>query len=330
MRCRIRTTCACVLCALAASAQGQTSAAPSKSTALAPREIKAPPLTLAYVQEKPTGSKPAPASPEGRSEKAEAEDELQPFGFREVSDFFNVREANSNLRRGRWEFETPLGWVTRKEHDDDVTWKASLKYGITDDLYAELGLLPINLGDGGDQGNGDLSLTLFWQFLHETEMTPAAATWAEMRIPSGQGSSGVDAELHFNVTKTLLPKFRGHLEGFIETANGERGESEGGEGGGNKFFLTSFGGGESGERRPFQWGVGPGFDYQFSDEWIGVLNYVNRCSEEEGGHNQNILQLGFDHRIAEHQHLKFAVNVGLDGSETTPNLGAKIQWSIEW
>jgi hypothetical protein len=141
---------------------------------------------------------------------------------------------------------------------------------------------------------------------------PAFATWAEMRMPSGHDSSGVDGELHFNLTKTLATNFRGHLEGYIMTANGARG------------------GDDEENRRHFQWGVGPGFDYQFNDDTIGILNYVNRVSEEYGGHNQNILELGLAHEIAEGQHLKAAIDIGLDGRDETPNFGAKLQWSIDW
>jgi len=154
-------------------------------------------------------------------------------------------------------------------------------------------------------------LIVFYQFLHEDETWPAFASWAEMRIPTGEGSSGVDGELHFNLTKTLVENFRGHLEGFIETANGGRGD-------------------EGDGRRPFQWGIGVGFDYQFTEQTIGTINYLNRSSEEEGHSNLNILELGMVHELAENQHLKAAIDIGLDDNEETPNFGAKLQYSIEW
>jgi hypothetical protein len=235
-----------------------------------------------------------------------------PFHYREISDFFNIREAYSNVVKDEWEFEVTFEWETNSEGDDDDFGPVfSLKYGITDTLHAEIEVLPINLGDGGDQGNGDLALIVFKEWWKEAEILPAFATWAEMRIPSGEGASGVDGDLHFNLTKELLPNFRGHFEGFIETANGARG-------------------GDEGDRRSFQWGVGPGFDYSFSDDTIAALNYLMRSSEEEGHHNQNILELGMAQRIAANQHLKCAVDVGLDGAEETPNFAAKVLWSIEW
>ncbi len=281
------------------------------------------PLRLAWADQ-------ASESPAMETKETKVSESAEGSPYREISDFFNVREANSSVEKGAWEFEVPLGWATRSDDtDDDFFVGPSLKYGITDTLFLELEVLPVNIGDGGDQGNGDLALIVFNQFVKEGDLLPAIAAWSEMRIPSGQGSSGVDASLHLNLTKTIFPRFRVHLEGYIETANGERGGEEGGEGE-SWAFPFGFGGESGGDRRHFQWGVGPGFDYQFDDKTIGVLNYVNRSSEEEGHHNQNILQVGFDRQIVEGQHLKAAVDVGLDGGEESPNLAVKLQYSIEW
>lgn len=253
------------------------------------------------------------AQPKKKPEtKAPHEEHASPYHYREISDFFNIREAYSNSEEGEWEFETSFEWETHSDEDDDFGPVFSLKYGITDTFHIELEVERINLGDGGNQGNGDLALILFKEWWKEADILPAFATWAEMRIPSGDGSSGVDGELHFNLTKELFPNFRGHFEGFVETANGARG------------------GEEEDERRAFQWGVGPGFDYSFSEDTIATVNYLLRSSEEYGHHNQNILEFGMAQRIAENQHLKLAVDVGLDGAEETPNFGAKLLWSIEW
>lgn len=267
---------------------------------------------LVLAQDTPTTQKSPPAEPREREQHAPPEHGESPFHYREISDFFNIREAYSNVTQNEWEFETTFAWETKSGSSDSYGPVFSLKYGITDTFHVELEVEQIALGQGGDQGNGELALILFKEWWKEAEILPAFATWGEMRIPSGEGSSGVDGELHFNVSKTLLPNFRGHFEGFIETANGARG-------------------GEDEElRRAFQWGVGPGFDYSFSDDTIAAVNYLLRSSEEYGHHSQNILQFGLAQRIAHNQHLKFAVDVGLDGADETPNLGAKILWSIEW
>lgn len=286
--------------------QGASTSDASKTHAVPPATFAGSTFTLA--QDAATTQKAAAKEAnEVRSEHGDS-----PFHYREISDFFNIREAYSNVTKGEWEFETTFKWETTSGSSDSYGPVFSLKYGITDTFHAEIEVEQIKLGDGGNQGNGELALILFKEWWKEAEVLPAFATWGEMRIPSGEGSSGVDGELHFNVTKTLLPNFRGHFEGFIETANGARG------------------GEDEDLRRAFQWGVGPGFDYSFSDDTIAAVNYLMRSSEEYGHHNQNILEFGLAQRIAENQHLKFAVDVGLDGADETPNLGAKILWSIEW
>src|SRR5262249_28103046 len=120
-----------------------------------------------------------------------------------------------------------------------------------------------------------------------------------------------DAALHANLTKTLAPRCRAHLEGFIETANGGRGD-------------------EGINRRNFQWGVGPGFDYEIGPQTKFIVNYLNRSSKENGNHNLNILEVGMTYEVCAGQHIKAAVDIGLDGADETPNFAAKVQYGIEW
>lgn len=236
--------------------------------------------------------------------------------FRGVSDFFNIREANPQVSKGEWELEVTSEWATRSNgEDDDFGLEQSIKYGITDDIFVELEVVEPSLGDGGDQGNGDLNLILFERVLKENETLPAIGLQQEMRIPSGDDSSGVDGTFSLIFTKHIVDKLRAHLEGYIETANGSQGA-----------------GGD--DRRNFQWGVGPGFDYQIDDKTLALINYLNRSSEDYGHHNQNILELGVTREIAKtdrtEQIVKFATDIGLDGQEETPNFGVKLLWEIGW
>ncbi len=230
--------------------------------------------------------------------------------YREISDFFNVREANVNTVVGEWELELEGDWVTGATKDDDFTFTPNIKYGLTDDMFIELEVRPLVIGDGGDQGDGDTSIQLFYQIARETDALPALATWIEARIPTGEGSSGVDGELHFNLSKTLMPRVRGHFEGFVLTANGGRGD-------------------EGADRRSFQWAAGVGLDYQIDDLTICTVNYLNRSSEDYGNANQQILEIGGVRKIAENQHLKLAFDIGLGGEETR-DFGVKLLWSLEW
>lgn len=290
--------------ALAAGAAAQTTQTPASGAGTSPAHD----ANSARTQAAPAAQLAAPQHAPGAAPAAHVESE---FHYREISDFFNIREAYANVDKGEWEFETWLEWETQSGQRDTYGPAASLKYGITDTFYAELELLPLTLGQGGDQGNGDIALQLFKELWKEGDAYPAMGLWGEMRIPSGQGSSGVDVELAGALTKTVAPHLRVHFNGFLMSANGSRG-------------------GDDDERRPFQWGAGPGVDYSFSDDTIATVNYLNRCSEDEGEPNENVIEFGLAQRLAPNQHLKLAVDVGVDGHESTPNLGAKVLWSIDW
>lgn len=265
-----------------------------------------PILTLAQAETKKDEKPAAKTAAEPKKAAAASADE-----YREISDFFNVREANATVRKGEWEFEVEGGWFTHGNGEDDEFGLAqTLKYGITDKMFVELEVAEDTLGDGGESGAGEIYLTWFNQCLAENGGMPALAHYVTLRLPTGAGSEGVDASFHAVLTKTITDRIRGHLEGYVTTANGGPGDDD--------------------DRKHFLWGIGPGVDYKVSDATILTANYVNRASEADGGHNQNILEFGVAHEIAPKQHVKLATDIGLDGAAETPNLGAKFQWSIEW
>ncbi|MCC7316647.1 MAG: hypothetical protein IT419_17790 [Planctomycetes bacterium] len=229
----------------------------------------------------------------------------------DVDDFFNIRETRPDPDPGEWELELGTEWYTGSG-GADLFLVQELSYGICRDMRIELEVEPLNLGDGGDQGNGDLGLSFLHRIVHEDGMMPSIAYWTDLRIPSGQGSSGVDAELHLGVSKNLSPRLQLNFNAFVATLNGGRSPEE------------------RQDRRSFQWGLGPGVDYAFTDQTVGVLNYLLQSSEEEGAGDENILELGLLQQLTKNQTLKFAIDVGLDGREETPDFGAKIQWEIEF
>lgn len=257
-----------------------------------------------------------PEKPTTASEKTTiktTEKSVSGSDYREISSFFNIREANANVGQGQWELEVDSAWETGSGGDDDVSLGTSLKYGFSDDTYLELEVIPINLGDGGDQGAGELELTLFHQCTSESDAAVAIATWASMRIPSGDGSEGVDGTLNSAITKSLGGNWRVHLNGYVKTANGAMGDSD------------------DRNRRDFQWGIGPGIDYQCDESTIGTINYINRSADQDGQSNDGIVEVGFAHKLADNQHLKFAVDVDVRGTDDdAANVGAKLQWSYEW
>ncbi len=237
--------------------------------------------------------------------------------YRGVSAFFNVREAYSNVRQGEWELEFSFEWETESEGDDDFEMAQSVKYGFTDDFHIELEIEQPGIGDGGGSGAGESSLTLFYNCTKEQDRMPAVGSYIKGRFPTGDGSAGVDVTFGTAITKSITDDLRLHLGGFLTSANGHIGEED-----------------QDGQRRPFQWGAGLGFDYRVSGQTLVGLNYLNRVNHERGHPNQNLLELELVQDIgrfggAEHE-IKVAADFGLDGHESTPNAAIRIQWAIEW
>jgi hypothetical protein len=298
-----------------------------------------PGLTLA--QQPTTAKAPPPPPPATTKKEVPAEKTLamttaeEPggYGYKGVSNFFNIREANSNVKRGEWSFEAGANWFTYSNHrTDEVEMAQSIKYGFTNEFHIELEVAE-PLGTAGD-GVGETYLTLFYQVLHETDCLPALAFSAEGRFPSGHGSSKIDGTLFGHVTKTLFPNFRAHFQAYVMTANGERGDEDFGDEQTSFFNGAGLFGSDEAGRRAFQWGGGPGFDYEFCPGFLGVMNYLHKVSDEYGQHNNNILELGIIKELGKtgcYSHeIKLAADVGLDGQEETPNLGAKLLYEIEW
>jgi len=73
--------------------------------------------------------------------------------------------------------------------DNSFAMEQSIKYGITNSFVVESAVLEPNIRDGGDQGTGDLELTLFKRFVKEVKGgdTPDMAGIVRARFPtSGQ------------------------------------------------------------------------------------------------------------------------------------------------
>lgn len=263
-----------------------------------------------------------------------------PAGYRGVDDFFVVREANSNVRKNQFQLEFKTGWSTydsNRGKDDDWTVTPSIKYGITDMINVELEVLPINIGDGteingysgSNDGTGDLNLKLYWQLLAERDLIPALALWSETRIPTGEGSEKMDETVHLNLTKTVHERVRVHLEGFLKSANGARGDGDRDWRWDRRIFHDDDEG--IGDRRHFQWGLGMGADYKVDEKNLIVLNYMNRSSEYYGNGNANILGAGWVHHLTDKQQIM----VGLDycdyhGNNEGPRWTTKAQYSISF
>ena len=276
---------------------------------------------------------------------------LEPFeidvtveGYKGVDDFFILREANPNVGAGQWEFELGVAYSCFRSgdsRDDAITMTPSIKYGLGDPVFIELGLLPINMGDGTgigtsglggdlgglggmftfgddnepDNGNGDLSIKLFWQLMEEQDIWPAIAMWTEARVPTGDGSEKIDGTLNFNFTKTLHDSVRMHFGGYVKTANGAHGDYDRED---------------IGDRRDFQCGAGAGFDFALADTDLLLINYLNKSSEYNGNSSNNVFEAGWVHDFGGHQLMMGVDYADVKGDFEDPRWTGKVQWSISF
>ncbi len=167
----------------------------------------------------------------------------------------------------------------------------------------------------------ELQATVFNTFWREGETwVPAFAGYASLRIPTGYQSANVDGKYGAILTKTLFPRFRMHLEGWLMNACGGPGEER------HFNYLNGL------ERRAFQWAVGPGVDYQIGDATLVALNYLHEASETAYKGNTHVIEAGVVHRFGETQRLyhsvKGAVDVGASGQYDEPHLGLKLQYEL--
>ncbi len=208
--------------------------------------------------------------------------------------------------------------------DDDWEYEFEIEWGVVEnhELIFEL---PINLGDGDVEGNGDATIGWHWRLWEEQDEWPAFAVRSYIRIPSGYHSEGVDGEIRGLLTKTIVPgKFRIHANPFMRTLNGDpEGVEEGNEG----WNWCRY---EREDRRHFQWGAALGGDYWLTDDLLFVADYVHESAEDTGTRNQHWVEADVDWYFAEDQILSVATMATLDGDSEGPNWGLMFSYILEF
>lgn len=210
------------------------------------------------------------------------------------------------------------------DSDDDFILTPHLVWGVAENW--ELAISNgIWLGDSGDMGpqrdgNYDTNVALLWRFAEQNGNWPAMALQSRARIPTGDGSSGVDGELRLILTNTYDSGIRSHVNAFAVTVNGDNERS-------NRYAPTFE---DLPDNRHFQWGFVIGLDGPLnadgSARW--VADYMNRSSYHYGASNLNLLDLGVQWAFAENHALGISTQIGLDDNEDTPNFGAGFTYSF--
>jgi len=91
---------------------------------------------------------------------------------------------------------------TSSSHGDVFTMQPEVQWGITPFAHIRL-QVPVYSGSGPTSTSGDIIFGGFYNFLDETNGRPAMGISADLEIPSGTHSAGLDTLLFYYVTKSI-------------------------------------------------------------------------------------------------------------------------------
>jgi len=229
---------------------------------------------------------------------------------------------------GRVDLRLSGFWVTANapanggDSDDDFIMTPHVVWGVAENWELAIGNA-IWLGDSGDMGpqrdgNYDTHVGLLWRFADQQGYWPAMALSSGARIPTGDGSSGVDGELRLILTNTYDSGIRSHINAYAATLNGNNERS-------NRYIDPNA---EASDGHHLQWGFVFGLDGPLCADgavrW--VADYVLKGTRHY--ESSNLLDVGFQWAVAERQALGVSTQIGLDDNEETPNFGAGFTYSV--
>lgn len=233
-----------------------------------------------------------------------------------ISELWSVEDATT-IPAGQIDLRLTYGWQTGSfpaagGSGDNHVFTPSLVWGAADglELFAQV---PITFGDGGDvgaldEGNADTNVGFTWRFSEPTGDWPAMALRTTVRVPTGNNSDGIDAEFRLIMTNEYDSGIRSHMNGFLTTINSDNDE----------------------DLREFQWGFIIGLDGPLCSEgavrW--VADYVHNSGQHNGTSDTNLLELGWEWDKAAAEKVGFALQIGLDHTDDTPDFGAKLSYAL--
>jgi hypothetical protein len=255
---------------------------------------------------------------------------LETFNFLDAT---TVPEGSVDLRiSGRWIDSTweNDNWSVStlngddEGDDDQIILTPEIVWGATDRLELALSV-PFWVDGEPREGNYDTYVGGQWRISDLDENCPAWALAGIIRVPTGEGSNGIDAQLRLIVSNEYDSGIRSHLNFWATTVNTDNVENA----------------------RHFQYGAVAGLDGPLNDSgslrW--VFDYMYESShrygdqgldtpagyipgDENSGEQRNSAEAGIQWNINECHKLGFAVQGGLDHAENeTPEWAASLTYA---
>lgn len=242
---------------------------------------------------------------------------LETFNFLDATTF---TEGAVDLRiAGRW-----IDGGNGEDDDDQIKLTPEIVWGATDRLELFVSV-PFWVDGEPDEGNYDTYVGGQWRISDLDENCPAWALAGSIRVPTGEGSNGVDAQLRLIMTHEYDSGIRSHINLWGTTVNTDN----------------------YADARDFQYGAVAGLDGPLNDDgslrWVFDYMYESSYAEghepdllyydagpylETGGEQRNTAEAGIQWVINDCHKLGFAVQGGLDHAENeTPEWAASLTYA---
>jgi hypothetical protein len=273
-----------------------------------------------------------PAQDKDTATKKEQEQEPVEDVMEDIQSFntYISLEDGQPGQRGEWQFNYFNGWETQDHESDPWLMEMELEYspnvpGCWFMQNAKFGInMPVELLNGGVEGNGDINLLWKQRLIEEEESNwwPTVTLENELRLPTGYHSNGVDYTFQTVVAKQVGPG-TAVFNGFLTSANGNNNLEQ-------ASWWDQALGEEDDSLRHLQWGLRAGYKWRLTDQFALLADYTYQSSELKGEENQNIGEFAAEWRVNEHLTIGPGILFGLDGNEDTPNFGAGILVHYSW
>lgn len=263
-----------------------------------------------------------------------------------ISQLWNFEDATP-LETGKLELRLGGQWATGQhlgDSSDDWLLTPGVVWGFAENWEASLTNRAF-LGDGNnmgpfEDGNFDTNLGFLWRiheqlgFEHKDGYwhLPSIALSTTFRIPTGCGSSGVDAELRYIMTYEYTSGVRTHLNAWGKSANGDNFDIDNVDRSalslddldiGSGFLMGRRGQG-SNNTRDFQYGAVIGADGPLCSDgavrWVADAMY--RSSAFDGFSRVWVGEAGFEWQMSEASKLGFSLQGSLDHDDAVHQWGA--------
>jgi hypothetical protein len=215
-------------------------------------------------------------------------------------------EDTTTTEEGSFQVQASARYERTNEGEDQLTVEPQLQYGLLPNLHVELSY-PIIAGDADRSGSGDVTAAVLYNFLQEENARPALAVKAQVELPTGVGSDGVDTDLRLLLTKTINEgesQDRVHLNaGWMHNAAADSDERQ------NRFIGVI------------------GYSRKLSDQTVFLADLVREQQEQEGL-DSTILEAGVLHQLNEKTTLAAGIGAGLGEDSPDVRITVGLQYSF--